>query len=261
MLGILIPDGLREPNDAFVIAHRGYVVWDHRRHRPYASGLDVWHRITSSKSGTIKRRRRMSRFSDADERSDLAAAYPIAILLRPKRATNRCSHVISAPYRCGARAGYFVLCKPRRLCYTLPLANPWFRLFLGSSAVEHSTVNRMVAGSNPARGAKQIKYLAGFRRSCKNPCVGIVLANELPPCPVAWASARPMLCRADFEALPRPKAGWSLYESRKAAGEYGFCGLVKCRVIPAAAWGASVSAQQQPPMVYVCDIAAESRSL
>src|ERR1700736_6768619 len=26
-------------------------------------------------------------------------------------------------------------------------------LFLGSSAVEHSTVNRMVAGSNPARGA------------------------------------------------------------------------------------------------------------
>jgi hypothetical protein len=162
MLGILIPDGLREPNDAFVIAHRGYVVWDHRRHRPYASGQDVWHRITSSKSGTIKRRRRMSRFGDADERFDLAAACPIAILLRPKRATNRCSHVISAPYRCGVRAGYFVLCKARRLCYTLPLANPWFRLFLGSSAVEHSTVNRMVAGSNPARGAKQIKHLARF---------------------------------------------------------------------------------------------------
>ena len=30
---------------------------------------------------------------------------------------------------------------------------PCFALFLGSSAVEHSTVNRMVAGSNPARGA------------------------------------------------------------------------------------------------------------
>src|SRR6266700_6044042 len=30
---------------------------------------------------------------------------------------------------------------------------PVCRLFLGSSAVEHSTVNRMVAGSNPARGA------------------------------------------------------------------------------------------------------------
>src|SRR2546423_9285760 len=32
-------------------------------------------------------------------------------------------------------------------------ARTWFHLFLGSSAVEHSTVNRMVAGSNPARGA------------------------------------------------------------------------------------------------------------
>ena len=30
------------------------------------------------------------------------------------------------------------------------------RLFLGSSAVEHSTVNRMVAGSNPARGASRL---------------------------------------------------------------------------------------------------------
>jgi hypothetical protein len=36
----------------------------------------------------------------------------------------------------------------------LPVADPSVRLFLGSSAVEHSTVNRMVAGSNPARGAK-----------------------------------------------------------------------------------------------------------
>ena len=34
-----------------------------------------------------------------------------------------------------------------------------YRLFLGSSAVEHPTVNRMVAGSNPARGASKIKYL------------------------------------------------------------------------------------------------------
>src|SRR5262249_46185429 len=50
-------------------------------------------------------------------------------------------------------AGDLVLCKPERLCYTLPAREPLFRLFLGSSAVEHSTVNRMVAGSNPARGA------------------------------------------------------------------------------------------------------------
>src|SRR6266404_3693130 len=39
-----------------------------------------------------------------------------------------------------------------------PVANR-FRLFLGSSAVEHSTVNRMVAGSNPARGASNFQML------------------------------------------------------------------------------------------------------
>jgi hypothetical protein len=38
-------------------------------------------------------------------------------------------------------------------------ANDYFALFLGSSAVEHSTVNRMVAGSNPARGANKNKDL------------------------------------------------------------------------------------------------------
>jgi hypothetical protein len=33
-----------------------------------------------------------------------------------------------------------------------------FASFLGSSAVEHSTVNRMVAGSNPARGAIRLLF-------------------------------------------------------------------------------------------------------
>src|SRR4051794_13268911 len=39
--------------------------------------------------------------------------------------------------------GFVIRCRSRTIV----------RLFLGSSAVEHSTVNRMVAGSNPARGA------------------------------------------------------------------------------------------------------------
>jgi hypothetical protein len=67
-----------------------------------------------------------------------------------------------------AETAYFVLCKPWRLCYTQPVANPRFRSFLGSSAVEHSTVNRMVAGSNPARGANQIKALPIFFWSTKS---------------------------------------------------------------------------------------------
>src|SRR6187401_2707249 len=57
-----------------------------------------------------------------------------------------------------------VLCKPERLCYTLPAREPLFRLFLGSSAVEHSTVNRMVAGSNPARGASYGYYVLPHAR-------------------------------------------------------------------------------------------------
>jgi hypothetical protein len=45
--------------------------------------------------------------------------------------------------------------KPEPLCYR--------RLMVpGSSAVEQPAVNRLVAGSNPARGAKQIKYLGRF---------------------------------------------------------------------------------------------------
>jgi hypothetical protein len=36
-------------------------------------------------------------------------------------------------------------------------------LFPGSSAVEQPAVNRLVAGSNPARGATKIKALAAYR--------------------------------------------------------------------------------------------------
>ncbi len=82
--------------------------------------------------------------------------------------------VFSIPCRACAKAAYFVLCKPRRLCYTRPAANPWFAPFLGSSAVEHSTVNRMVAGSNPARGA-----IGLFRRRAQ--ASADALQNSLEP--------------------------------------------------------------------------------
>jgi hypothetical protein len=62
MLGIVIPDGLCEPNEAFVIAHRGYVVRNHRWHRFPQIGQDISHRITSMKSGTMERHRAMSLF-------------------------------------------------------------------------------------------------------------------------------------------------------------------------------------------------------
>jgi hypothetical protein len=56
-----------------------------------------------------------------------------------------------------ARLGGFVI-----RCRVRPFG---FRLFLGSSAVEHSTVNRMVAGSNPARGAKGFNSLGDLLKA------------------------------------------------------------------------------------------------
>jgi hypothetical protein len=62
--------------------------------------------------------------------------------------------------RIGSRgAAYFPLCKLKGLCYTQPGAKHWFALFLGSSVVEQPAVNRLVAGSNPARGAKHLNHL------------------------------------------------------------------------------------------------------
>ena len=64
-----------------------------------------------------------------------------------------CSHFFSDLRFCGvlrfARLGPFVIRRPIAAS----------AVFLGSSAVEHSTVNRMVAGSNPARGASKFNHL------------------------------------------------------------------------------------------------------
>ena len=90
---------------------------------------------------------------------------------------------LSGPASPKRTTGDLVLCKPERLCYTLPAREPLFRLFLGSSAVEHSTVNRMVAGSNPARGASKISHLPEQSQIDAKPRVGIVWANQLPEGP------------------------------------------------------------------------------
>jgi hypothetical protein len=54
------------------------------------------------------------------------------------------------------------------------------RLFLGSSAVEHSTVNRMVAGSNPARGATP--FHAKARHA--TPLLSRLEIHDIPECTV-----------------------------------------------------------------------------
>src|SRR5437879_6700331 len=47
VLGIMRFNGLREPKQAFVVAHGGNVAWDDRRYRAYQVGRNGWHRISS----------------------------------------------------------------------------------------------------------------------------------------------------------------------------------------------------------------------
>ena len=100
-------------------------------------------------------------------------------------------------------AAHFPLCKARGLCYTLARREPLrFRLFLGSSAVEHSTVNRMVAGSNPARGAiwlfrRHSSPSANDRQAPQN--VQVVLVNQ-----GLWA-------RAAFRGLSRSTGPYRVF--------------------------------------------------
>src|ERR1700726_1441930 len=49
-LGILFFNGLREPNQAFVIGQGGDVARHDRWNRPDENGLGVWHRITSRRT-------------------------------------------------------------------------------------------------------------------------------------------------------------------------------------------------------------------
>ena len=79
-----------------------------------------------------------------------------------------------------------------------------FALFLGSSAVEHSTVNRMVAGSNPARGANQIKRLAQkfYFRPWRHVCT--VSANPAAPALTVLTNSKPSsLTRRRLSLGPR----------------------------------------------------------
>jgi hypothetical protein len=65
IVGILLPDRLREPSEALVVAHQGDVTGNDRRRSPHEIGLDVWHLVTSlSESGVSKPQGGMSRFSD-----------------------------------------------------------------------------------------------------------------------------------------------------------------------------------------------------
>src|SRR6267143_6035808 len=105
-----------------------------------------------------------ARFPGADGSWAGPTSCELANFGSSKRATN--------PYRSGrlrpplrrSQSGLFpALQGSGALLYAARREPMGVALFLGSSAVEHSTVNRMVAGSNPARGAKHFQTSIIFR--------------------------------------------------------------------------------------------------
>jgi hypothetical protein len=165
--GIMILHCLRQQSETLVVAHhRRRAPVDQRACTPEMSSCEISmkarHPITS-KNESVGRdfRRRMRRFG-AELMASAEALPQSRHIHRWPRSPNAAKLRIWKAFRTRVTPGclaHFPLCKPWRLCYTQPVREDCFAPFLGSSAVEHSTVNRMVAGSNPARGAKQNQIL------------------------------------------------------------------------------------------------------
>jgi hypothetical protein len=101
---------------------------------------------------------------------DRPARRQIAVFALSKTATSPCrTGSLHRLLRLRASGLFPALQGSGALLYAARRNPAGFRLFLGSSAVEHSTVNRMVAGSNPARGAKIRSNIN--RKSCGKPAI------------------------------------------------------------------------------------------
>src|ERR1700694_159304 len=112
LLGILVLKGLRKPDEAFVIAHRGHVARHDRRHRPQESGQEIWHRITSTariwRGGASSGNTSFWRSVHGAQGSpDRPARCQIAIPGSSKWATNPCAAASFRPLLIPRRSGLF----------------------------------------------------------------------------------------------------------------------------------------------------------
>jgi hypothetical protein len=165
MFGIMRFNRLREPAQALVITDDGNAAWYDRRPAADQVGCCGWHRISSREIRHDRAFWPISRIGGPVHHTHIMTKWHPSGSAPPRAGGRKRGQIVvaqglSGPASRKSAAGVLVLCKPERLCYTLPAREPLFRLFLGSSAVEHSTVNRMVAGSNPARGAKRLYFTA-----------------------------------------------------------------------------------------------------
>jgi hypothetical protein len=136
-------------------------------------------------------------------------------LVRTEMPINPCATGGFRPHltrRC--KGAFGPLQRVEALLYAPPFANH-VRLFLGSSAVEHSTVNRMVAGSNPARGANEFNHLLRSSKHLENLRVCKRVAT-FPPLRIEPQE------RVYIKGVARAMAR---HDSEKLAGEPGICGL------------------------------------
>ena len=109
---------LREPHQAFVVAHRRYIGWDDRRHRPREIRSE--NLASNHLRGEIRRplhRRCGMRLFGARlvvHREQRRPRKGADRLVPPRRQSQQslAAQSVPLPPRCRAGAGYFVLCKP-----------------------------------------------------------------------------------------------------------------------------------------------------
>ena len=107
------------------------------------------------------------------------------------------------------------LCNSKGLCYTQARSRTPVRLFPDSSAVEHSTVNRMVAGSNPAPGAspRELLFPPGNSTVSSHSIYHVPVTRQItsptssatrsePSGPSVTPTGRPYDCRSSGERKP-----------------------------------------------------------
>ena len=133
---------------------------------------------TPVKPGTTKSPGRISRFGGLRHVPrgcrDCAKAGGITSPGGSETATNHCAAAGFRPRLTRRRSRTFRPLQARKALLYAPPREQLFRLFLGSSAVEHSTVNRMVAGSNPARGARHFPTLQTCRANTPSRAIAML---------------------------------------------------------------------------------------
>jgi hypothetical protein len=130
MFGIVRFNGLREPKQAFVVTHGGNADWNNRRYRADQVGRSGGIESAPVKPGTTEPFGRLSRIDGPIHHSCVCRNGTVRVPATACRGRKRRQIIVaqglSGPASRKSAAGDLVLCKPERLCYTLPAREPLF---------------------------------------------------------------------------------------------------------------------------------------